>query len=531
MATPADTAPVRYAITCHCGAAAQTVTAAPSTGLNLCHCDSCRRNTGVLCVSYTLIAGDGPSTAGLRAYQSSAGFQRFFCGTCGCHVFWRWAEREAQQGPSGNKSGRAEGERGKEDGGGSSGGGGGGTDGGEVMWAVATGVISGIVGEEEEKEEEREGRGAHHGHGHEHRPVHESPGGHDSHGSHEAKDIPPYRRHFNVAGTKDGGLAPWIEEVTGQKLELYRHAGPDDPDDVEHGPVDFATMAGAAPQGQEQLLQQRQTDDGEGDNSSASTSTGTSEKKPKEEVEGAREKPLLASCHCGTVSFHITRPSRASRDLHSPFPDLMIPYNLSLPVSANADDVKWWLRQAPGAASNTDEDPTRYLAGTCACRSCRLISGFEIQTWAFVPCANIFFRVPSTVTAGPEDVGEGEGEGEGEEAAEVIAVKEIPLSNDFSGLPPGILSSYESSPGTHREWCATCGATVFWRADWRAGLVDVSTGLLRAPEGARAERWLDWWVARVSFSEEVARGRYGTVAARAKGLIDGLEMGIAKVER
>jgi len=164
---------------------------------------------------------------------------------------------------------------------------------------------------------------------------------------------------------------------------------------------------------------------------------------------------LKASCHCGGVKFYVTRPNEASKKVSSPFPDLMIPYHEGH-TSANPRNLTWWLRG----------DNTKYLAGTCMCESCRLALGFEIQTWAFIPKYNIFF-------------------GDGK-------------SLDFK---MGTLSRYESSEGAHREFCSTCGATVFWHCEERPELIDVSVGLFDPEEGARVERWLEWWPERVSFKE------------------------------
>ncbi|KAH7379057.1 Mss4-like protein [Cadophora sp. MPI-SDFR-AT-0126] len=145
----------------------------------------------------------------------------------------------------------------------------------------------------------------------------------------------------------------------------------------------------------------------------------------------------------------------------------------------NLEDEMWWIRG------------DRYLAGTCACRSCRLASGFEIQEWTFVPKSNIFFNTQ--------------------------AGKNPPLDFADEGIK-SVLKSYESSEGVVREFCGKCGATVFWRK-WRSELIDVSVGLLEAEEGARAEKWLEWWTERVSFEEgAVAHGR---------SLVDGLQKGIA----
>jgi hypothetical protein len=96
---------------------------------------------------------------------------------------------------------------------------------------------------------------------------------------------------------------------------------------------------------------------------------------------------------------------------------------------------------------------------------------------------------------------------------------------DFATLPPGVLSSYASSPNVCMNVCGTCGASVFWHEDDKPDVIDVSVGLLRAGEGARAEHWLDWWIDRVSCSEEVGSGRAGWAAAAATSLVKELEKG------
>jgi hypothetical protein len=140
----------------------------------------------------------------------------------------------------------------------------------------------------------------------------------------------------------------------------------------------------------------------------------------------------------------------------------MIPYYTKDESIPNPDHQTWWLRT----------DNTKYLAGTCACRSCRLTSGFEIQTWAFIPRSNIIFHIRSRSSA--------------------EAALDQSEAHHFATLPDGILHSYESSPGVFRESCPICGATVFWHDKRRPQLFDVSAGLFCAPDGARAESWLDW---------------------------------------
>lgn len=187
---------------------------------------------------------------------------------------------------------------------------------------------------------------------------------------------------------------------------------------------------------------------------------------------GTEDDRLHAHCHCNGVQFFITRPNAATLTAKSPYADLLVPYNSGRDAS-NPTNEPWWL----------SSDKRRYLAGTCACTSCRLISGFDIQTWAFVPTANIVLP-------------------------------------DGSPFPDerlwGTMRSYRSSEKVTRRFCGVCGANVFWDGDVRPSLVDVSVGLLDAGSGARAEEWLEWCVGRVSFREEGFN----------MGLVEGLERGL-----
>ena len=186
--------------------------------------------------------------------------------------------------------------------------------------------------------------------------------------------------------------------------------------------------------------------------------------------EGENDK-LRASCHCGGVSFDITRPNEASTKVESPFPDLIVPYHSG--SSSNPKNETWWLR------SNN----TKYMAGLCTCETCRRTSGFELQPWAFVPKCNI------------------------------LQTNNKEMEHDM-----GTLQRYVSSKNTYREFCNVCGATVFWYSDERPHLIDVSVGLLDPGEGARVENWLDWWTERVSFQE----------MAVSQGLVNSLENGLKR---
>ncbi len=164
---------------------------------------------------------------------------------------------------------------------------------------------------------------------------------------------------------------------------------------------------------------------------------------------------LLAQCHCGGVQFFVTPPNAQSKKLFSRWPDVLVPYHSG--SSENLENAKWWLRA----------NKTKYLAGLCACRSCRLSAGFPIQAWAFIPKVNLL----------NED------------------------KRPFN-MESGCLRRFESSPGVYRDSCMTCGATLFWHSAERPDLIDVSVALLRAPSGARAETLLEWDTTRVNFVEE-----------------------------
>lgn len=233
-------------------------------------------------------------------------------------------------------------------------------------------------------------------------------------------------RHLNVDQTGDGGLSIWMRaRINGSIIQSVSERPP--------------------------------------------PSQGDASRPPTLPVNLASTEMLAASCYCGNVKFHVTRPTHESTLAKSPYSDMIIPFFTRSPEIANPDDRKWWLRG------------NRYFAGICACDSCRECSGFDMQTWAFIPRANIFMHHPDK-----------------------------PRVLDFSNLPVGMLRSYNSSPGVTREFCPGCGATVFWHNTGRPELIDVSVGLFRAPEGARAESWLDWCKERVSFAED-RRGPHGSL--------------------
>lgn len=357
---------INHQISCLCGTISQEVSDFANTATLLaCHCNICRHASGVLWTSYIPIARPSLSDK-LRSWRSGDTI-RYFCSTCGCHVF---IHREISESES-------------------------------ASWEVATGVISGTNG--------------------------------------DVEDASSWI-HAGINDTRDGGASVWIE---GHNVGV----GFD-----KHNNLESTHILSLA-----------------------------SSQAPKD--------ALPASCACGNVRFHVTRPNAGSYKPHSGYPDLMYADKKYLQYfKANHSDDKWWI-QGEGK---------KYMAGTCACRSCRLFTGFEIQQWAFIPKANIYFHMKDNEV--------------------------VPL--DFEKLPQGILTTYNSKSGVFREFCGGCGATVFWHDTSRPGIIDVSVGLLMAEEGARAENWLSWWTDRVSYEEDAEVGREGYPARMVRGLVTTLEKGL-----
>jgi hypothetical protein len=148
---------------------------------------------------------------------------------------------------------------------------------------------------------------------------------------------------------------------------------------------------------------------------------------------------LKAKCRCGGVDLLIARADFAKRDSD-------IKDHYSYPVD-------------------------KYVAGICACRSCRLHFGTSLVPWAYVPVGNV------TVSSTGQRVVFG------------------PSALEPDANPGTSLKHYKSSSGVIRSWCGTCGATVFFWDESRKGreeVVDVAVGFLRADSGVMAREWLEW---------------------------------------
>lgn len=178
--------------------------------------------------------------------------------------------------------------------------------------------------------------------------------------------------------------------------------------------------------------------------------------KPQTETGTDGQERLRAQCHCGGVSFTIPQPTKD-----------MAEHAYAQRFVSPLDQKKWY--------------------GTLdLCDDCRLVNGTPVASWIFVP----------------------------------INVIEPTLGED---LELGTIKTYGSSDGVTRAFCSVCSATIFFLQHDRryngVPVADISTGLLRAPDGAMAESWITWRT-RASFE--------GDGLAFDKDMAEGIVKGMKK---
>lgn len=104
-----------------------------------------------------------------------------------------------------------------------------------------------------------------------------------------------------------------------------------------------------------------------------------------------------------------------------------------------------------------DSPDEKFAAGFDACTSCRRVTGVEVASWV----TTTFDRLRHS-----ED-------------------------DSALDLDRECFGKYHSSEGVLRVFCTGCGASIFY---YKAseGTIAFGAGLVDAPEGARAESWLEW---------------------------------------
>ena len=114
------------------------------------------------------------------------------------------------------------------------------------------------------------------------------------------------------------------------------------------------------------------------------------------------------------------------------------------------------------------------------CDSCRLAAGVDFFHWTFPFLRFLGFK-------------EEGGRGFPKTTEELWKAVEEGEEKRF-----GTLGFYRSSEDVQRYFCKRCSACVFYATDLNPDLVDLAIGVLRAPDGARAESIIFW-----NFGEEM----------------------------
>jgi hypothetical protein len=239
----------------------------------------------------------------------------------------------------------------------------------------------------------------------------------------EEEGIWKFNSHICPGSTGDGGLSGVFGSVDGVELKMW---------DID---LPSAGSTNTTASGPAVVTDKPAQQDG---TANADTPADSDEK-------------LLAQCHCGGVSFHISRPS----------PDF-----ITSPASST------WLSPI---------DRTRWLASLDLCDDCRLVTSTNVIGWMFVPVDHITPALPSNLLVGSS-------------------------------------KAYHSTEDVVRTFCGTCGATVFYWCKERPEIVDVATGLLRAPEGVMAEKWAVWRSGRLGWPEDGLRYHEGFARALIEGM-------------
>lgn len=198
-------------------------------------------------------------------------------------------------------------------------------------------------------------------------------------------------------------------------------------------------------------------------------------------VHSSSQNRLYCHCKCKGVEFWLARPSERSKNDTDLRDDTVMSNH---PHRQKRDKARLLL-----------DDGKKLLARICACDSCRLDSGQEWAEWAFVPTIRI-----SLDEAGKQ-----------------------PWNLPFGSLDGwGSLKGYTStklealSGSVVRYHCGICGASAFITNAAKPDHVDVAVGLMNAPEGARAESWLEFWTEELCYRENsIARAEHNTLALEA----------------
>ncbi|KAK3366179.1 hypothetical protein B0T24DRAFT_723773 [Lasiosphaeria ovina] len=174
-------------------------------------------------------------------------------------------------------------------------------------------------------------------------------------------------------------------------------------------------------------------------------------------------------CHCGGVNL-VWRAGRARREFAAAAAAAAGDFEGKVEGSgARPTQLPWFV------------DPATYksLGSLDGCNSCRRASGADVFNWTFALVEHIDFASGGSSRFLEDSI-----------ALKVAVGAAAGASLGDAGL--GTLAFYASSPDVQRYFCSRCSATVFYAVDERPEMLDVAVGLLRAPDGARAENAVSW---------------------------------------
>ncbi|KAF3033753.1 hypothetical protein E8E12_003672 [Didymella heteroderae] len=137
---------------------------------------------------------------------------------------------------------------------------------------------------------------------------------------------------------------------------------------------------------------------------------------------------------------------------------------------------------------NVDPETRKLSTVFCGCNSCRLQGGTDLWYWAYFDMRHL-----SAANGG---------------SPFPKSKHELKAFIDEKNPVVGSLAYYASATraGVLRFFCGTCSATAFFAEDNRPELLDVSVGLLDAPDGARAEGFLSWSFGEIDFKGDADGG-------------------------
>lgn len=220
-----------------------------------------------------------------------------------------------------------------------------------------------------------------------------------------------FKSHFFLADTQDGGISNYISEINGKKLRLWKERSVKGTQFTEFGDWTLGRRAKSA--------------------------SGTTAK-------STRSSRLRASCHCGGMTFWLTRP----------------------------EGLESFPREDP---SLLPKDTTKFFAVHDVCTSCRLISSSAFIPWIFVPRSLLS---ASHGSPWPSD--------------DILGTAKV----------------YQSSEKIKRTFCGTCGATASLMYSERPDFLDIAAGLLVVGDaedeasGVRAEEWVEWRTSKIAWEND-----------------------------